>query len=52
MTMKDSTYLSHLVRRIKWSDIDEKYVAELVKTARAADIEGAGLQCFRKSRPT
>ena len=36
MTMKDSTYLSHLVRRLKWSDIDEKYVAELVKTARAA----------------
>lgn len=48
MTMKDSTYLSHLVRRIKWSDIDEKYVAELVKTARAEDIEGAGLAVLPK----
>ena len=48
MTMKDSTYLSHLVRRLKWSDIDEKYVAELVKTARAEDIEGAGLAVLPK----
>ena len=48
MTMKDSNYLSHLVRRIKWSDIDEKYVAELVKTARAEDIEGAGLAVLPK----
>ena len=46
--MKDSTYLSHLVRRLKWSDIDEKYVAELVKTARAEDIEGAGLAVLPK----
>ena len=46
--MKDSTYLSHLVRRIKWSDIDEKYVAELVKTARAEDIEGAGVAVLPK----
>lgn len=48
MIMKDSTYLSHLVRRLKWSDIDEKYVAELVKTARAEDIEGAGLAVLPK----
>lgn len=41
--MKDTTYISHLVRRLKWEQLDEKYLIGLIKTARAEDIEGAGL---------
>ena len=46
--MKNSQYESHLVRRLKWEDLDEKYVEGLVKAARAEDIEGAGLAVLPK----
>ena len=46
--MKDSTYISHLVRRLKWEELDEKYIVGLIKTARAEDIEGAGLAVLPK----
>ena len=42
--MKDGKYISHLLRRISWDDLDEKYLRNLVETARAEDIEGAGLK--------
>ncbi len=43
--MKDNTYISHLVRRISWDDLDVKYIEHLIAIARAEDIEGAGLKC-------
>lgn len=43
--MKSQKYISHLVRRIDWTDIDENYIVRLVENARAEDIEGAGLKC-------
>lgn len=46
--MKNPQYKSHLVRRLKWEDLDEKYVEGLVKAARAEDIEGAGLAVLPK----
>lgn len=46
--MKNPQYESHLVRRLKWEDLDEKYVEGLVKAARAEDIEGAGLAVLPK----
>ncbi len=42
--MKDQKYVSHLVRRLSWDELDEKYIAQLIETARAEDIEGAGLK--------
>ncbi len=44
--MKNDKFISHLVRRITWNDIDENYVESLVKIARAEDIEGAGLKAL------
>ncbi len=41
--MKNDRFISHLVRRLSWSDIDENYIENLVRIARAEDIEGAGL---------
>ena len=41
--MKSQKYISHLVRRITWAELDEKYLRTLVESARAEDIEGAGL---------
>ncbi len=41
--MKSQKFISHLVRRIDWSELDQKYLRSLVETARAEDIEGAGL---------
>ena len=41
--MKDQKFVSHLVRRITWSELDPKYLEHLVRSARAEDIEGAGL---------
>jgi len=46
--MKSQKFVSHLVRKISWNDIDEKYVQHLIKTARAEDIEGAGLKVAPK----
>lgn len=46
--MKNPEYESHLVRRLKWGDLDEKYVEGIVRTARAEDIEGAGLAVLPK----
>lgn len=46
--MKDDRFISHLVRRLSWNDIDEKYVENLVRIARAEDIEGAGLKVLPK----
>lgn len=46
--MKDDRFISHLVRRLKWEDIDEKYLENLVRIARAEDIEGAGLKVLPK----
>lgn len=46
--MKDDRFISHLVRRLSWDDIDEKYVESLVRIARAEDIEGAGLKVLPK----
>lgn len=46
--MKSDKFTSHLVRRLKWDDIDEKYLQNLVHTARAEDIEGAGLKVLPK----
>lgn len=46
--MKNPQHESHLVRRLKWEDLDEKYVEGLVKAARAEDIEGAGLAVLPK----
>ena len=42
--MKSEKFKSHLVRRLTWGDLDEKYLENLVRTARAEDIEGAGLK--------
>ncbi len=41
--MKSQKYISHLVRRITWAELDQKYLRTLVESARAEDIEGAGL---------
>lgn len=46
--MKNDRFISHLVRRLSWEDIDEKYVENLVRIARAEDIEGAGLKILPK----
>lgn len=46
--MKNQKYISHLVRKITWDDIDEKYIFNLVEMARAEDIEGAGLKVLPK----
>ena len=42
--MKSDKFINHLVRRLKWDDLDENYLLYLVRTARAEDIEGAGLK--------
>ena len=42
--MKNDKFINHLVRRLKWDDLDENYLLYLVRTARAEDIEGAGLK--------
>ncbi len=42
--MKSDKFINHLVRRLKWDDLDENYIFDLVRTARAEDIEGAGLR--------
>ena len=47
--MKSQKFISHLFRRIEWNDIDEKYVLQLIQTARAEDIEGAGLKILPKT---
>ena len=41
--MKSDRFISHLVRRLSWGELDQKYLRALVETARAEDIEGAGL---------
>lgn len=46
--MKDRKHVGHLLRRISWNDIDEKYVVQLIEMARAEDIEGAGLKILPK----
>ena len=46
--MKDTKYISHLIRRLRWEELDEKYLRMLVQTARAEDIEGAGLEVLPK----
>ena len=48
--MKSQKFISHLFRRIEWNDIDEKYVLQLIQTARAEDIEGAGLKILPKTQ--
>ncbi len=47
--MKNDKFKAHLIRRIGWGDIDEKYILQLVQTARAEDIEGAGLKILPKT---
>ncbi len=42
--MKNPAYIPHLIRRISWDDLDIKYIENLVDTARAEDIGGAGLR--------
>lgn len=42
--MKPQKFASHLLRRLKWEELDEKYLRGLVETARAEDVEGAGLK--------
>jgi len=42
--MKDDRFKAHLVRRLRWDEIDEKYLESLAAIARAEDIEGAGLK--------
>lgn len=41
--MKSEKFVSHLVRRISWEELDAKYLRSLVQIARAEDIEGLGL---------
>ena len=41
--MKSTKFLSHLVRRLSWSEIDADYLRSMVELARAEDIEGKGL---------
>ena len=41
--MKSQKYISHLVRKISWEELDQKYLRALIENARAEDIEGAGL---------
>lgn len=41
--MKSEKFVSHLVRRITWAELDEKYLRGLIENARAEDIEGLGL---------
>ncbi|MBO7522159.1 MAG: carboxylating nicotinate-nucleotide diphosphorylase [Opitutales bacterium] len=42
--MKSQKFIDHLVRRLSWAELDENYIANLVETARAEDICGAGLK--------
>ncbi|MBR4596980.1 MAG: carboxylating nicotinate-nucleotide diphosphorylase [Opitutales bacterium] len=42
--MKSQKFIGHLVRRLSWDSLDEKYLEELVRIARAEDICGAGLK--------
>lgn len=44
--MKSQKFISHLVRRIGWDELDKKYLRALVENARAEDIEGAGLEAL------
>lgn len=41
--MKSDKFVSHLIRRITWAELDEKYLRGLIENARAEDIEGLGL---------
>lgn len=41
--MKSGRFISHLIRRLSWEELDAAYLRALVETARAEDIEGAGL---------
>ena len=40
---KQEKFRSHLFRQIKWSDVDEQYVKQLVDLAKKEDLEGSGL---------
>ena len=42
--MKDQRFIEHLVRRLSWAELDENYLAQIVRLARAEDICGAGLK--------
>lgn len=41
--MKDEKFLSHLVRRLRWDELDANFLIEIINIARAEDMGGAGL---------
>lgn len=48
--MKNGKFADHLVRRLSWAELDENYLAEIVRLARAEDICGAGLKSEPKDK--
>ncbi len=42
--MKPQAHIGHLFYRVSWNDLDTNYLRRLIETARAEDIEGAGLK--------
>ncbi len=42
--MKSGKFTEHLFRRLKWEDLDEGYLKNLVSLARKEDVLGAGLK--------
>lgn len=46
--MKNRKFIDHLVRRLSWAELDENYLTEIVRLARAEDICGAGLKTAPK----
>ena len=41
--MKNDKFIDHLVRRLRWDELDEKYLRSIIEIARNEDIAGAGL---------
>jgi nicotinate-nucleotide pyrophosphorylase (carboxylating) len=42
--MKNDKFKSHLVRRLRWDEIDAKFLASIIEIARNEDIAGFGLK--------
>ena len=41
--MKSTAHVTHLLRRLRWDELDSAYLRNLVKTARDEDLAGLGL---------
>jgi nicotinate-nucleotide pyrophosphorylase (carboxylating) len=41
---RDESTLQHLFRRLQWEELDEEYLSQQIRLARAEDLAGAGLQ--------